>query len=175
MKKVSIKHLVILIIAFVIIFVTGTFYLKYTSKKYEEMLIKSNQKFLIEVTQIELNQKIADNESFYVYIGSSSCPDCESFRPELEEILSDTNEKMLYYSTEYPSSKKQEIRDYLKTFDVKSIPSIMFFSDGKINKLYDCADNEQVQNFIKNFKGEMWWGENFIKIIYFLKIRKNLI
>lgn len=157
MKKLDSKHVVILIISFVIIFAAGTFYLKtyISAKQNDKILTNSNQRFLIEITQNELNQKITDKESFFVYVGRPSCPDCKTFMPKLEEILSNTNRTLLYYNTEAPASKKQEIRDYLETFNVKSIPNIIFFSDDKVNQSYDCQDNTQIENFIKKFKGEI--------------------
>ena len=64
------------------------------------------------------------------------------------------NKKLLYYNTEAPASQKQEIRNYLEKYNVKTIPCILYIEDGKTIKLYDCQNTNEVEEFIEDFKGE---------------------
>ena len=113
----------------------------------------SNDNLLIDITRDDLNKKISDNENFFIYIGRPTCPDCKEFKPKLQEILKDVKKQMFYYNTEVPASQKQELREYLQTFKIESIPCILYIKDGKAIKLYDCQDTSQIQNFTYDFKG----------------------
>lgn len=115
---------------------------------------KSDKNLLIDITREELNKRISKNENIYVYIGRPTCPDCKEFEPELKDILNKMNKKLLYYNTEVPASQKQEIRDYLEKYNVKTIPCILYIEDGKTIKLYDCQNTKEVEEFIEDFKGE---------------------
>lgn len=138
-----------------IIFIASISYFSYVNKKdNSKVLASTKNELLINIDQTELNQKISNKEQFFVYIGRDTCPDCRAFMPKLKDILSNDNKSIFYYNTEVPASKKQEIRDYLQKFNVKSIPAILFINDGKVIDLYDCQDEKQINNFIKNFEGE---------------------
>ena len=115
---------------------------------------KNDKNLLIDITREELNERISKNENIYVYIGRPTCPDCKEFEPKLKDILNKMNKKLLYYNTEAPASQKQEIRNYLEKYNVKTIPCILYIEDGKTIKLYDCQNTNEVEEFIEDFKGE---------------------
>jgi predicted bacteriocin transport accessory protein len=155
-KQVKIKYL---IIPFIILFLlTGLFvvnnYYKNTLESNSKISSFSCKNLLLDISQDALNEKILNKESFFIYIGRPTCPDCKTFMPKLENILSETNKSIFYYNTEATASKKQEIRDYLHSLNVKSVPSILLFSNGNIEQIYDCQDKNQVENFLEQFKGD---------------------
>lgn len=141
----------ILLISTVVIIFISIFYLNNTNKFKINYL--NDKSLLISITKEELNEKISKNEKIYVYIGRPTCPDCKAFEPQLENILNKINKKLLYYNTEVPASQKQEIRDYLENYNVKSIPCILYIENGKTIKLYDCQNTKEVNEFIEDFKG----------------------
>jgi len=43
--------------------------------------------YLVNISRKDLDIKLESNESFWVYVGRPSCPDCQVFYSELETIL----------------------------------------------------------------------------------------
>lgn len=146
-KKKILLISTILIISIIVLILNNTDKLKIN-------YLKTDKSLLISITREELTEKISKNENIYVYIGRPTCPDCKVFEPKLENILNKMNRNLLYYNTEVPASKKQEIRDYLSNYNVKTIPCILYIENGKTIRLYDCQNTKEVDEFIKDFKGD---------------------
>lgn len=159
LKKIITKHLFVFSLSTLMI-LTGTFYFRidYNNKlSYNSVsaTTSSTTNLLININQDEFKEKISNNESFFIYIGRPTCPYCRTFMPKLEEILLETNKPIFYYNTQAPASKKQQIRDFLRSLNVYYVPTILFFDNGNIKFSYNCADNEQIEKFTNKFKGEI--------------------
>ena len=72
------------------------------------------------------------NESYYLYIGRSTCPYCRVFSPVIKELSS--RQKVFYLDVE--NFKFNEATEDLieKTLSVESVPYIVYYSNGKITK-----------------------------------------
>lgn len=109
---------------------------------------------LISVNQKQFKEKISKKESFSIYIGRPSCPDCKKFVPKIEKELTSINKKILYYNTQAPASEKKQIRNFLKKFGVIYVPTIIDFKEGKVENIYNCTKEDQFYKFIKKEKKE---------------------
>ena len=150
-KKIIILIPFIVIIAIIILISNNT---DKVEINYLSNIETNDKRLLIDITREELNERITKNEKIYVYIGRPTCTVCKEFEPKLRDILNKINKNLFYYNTEAPASQKQEIRDYLEKYNVKTIPCILYIENGKTIKLYDCQDTKEVEEFIDNFKGE---------------------
>ncbi|MBX4268548.1 thioredoxin domain-containing protein [Clostridium estertheticum] len=154
-KKKVLKTCIIII---VMILGIGSFYLARVhgnSKENNEIPTTSKVKILLDINKESLAEKIENKESFLVYIGRPSCPDCRKFTPKLEKKLTDTNKQILYYNTEVHASKKQEMRVYLNSLGIKSVPTIMGVSKGNVEKVYDCSVESQSEEIMNTLGGKI--------------------
>lgn len=115
---------------------------------------KINSNNMVQINQVEFKTKLKENSTFFVYIGRHSCPDCVKFEPTLKQILSEQNYELFYYNTEAPASQKQDIKNYLSTLGVTSIPYILQIKNSIVSQRYDCQKEDDIRNFEKDLKGE---------------------
>ena len=76
----------------------------------------------------EIRSKITNRESFILYIGRESCPDCQRFAPNLAVAIQKSN-KIVYY-LDNDSSEKREITDFAREMNIKTVPNLTFYKDG---------------------------------------------
>ena len=72
----------------------------------------------------EIRSKITNKESFILYIGRESCPDCKRFAPNLAVAIQKSN-KIVYY-LDNDSSEKREITDFAHEMNIKTVPNLTF-------------------------------------------------
>lgn len=115
-------------------------------------LESSNEKceYLVAISQKDLNKKLEKKDSFWVYIGRPSCPDCQRFSPRLEKLLTSKKKNLFYYNTTCKVSKKKEMKAYVKGLQVHEIPAILKVEKGKITVL-DMQTESNVKQFEKEF------------------------
>ena len=76
----------------------------------------------------EIRSKITNRESFILYIGRESCPDCQRFAPNLAVAIQKSN-KIVYY-LDNDSSEKREITEFAREMNIKTVPNLTFYKDG---------------------------------------------
>lgn len=97
------------------------------------------------VSSTKLLSKMAQQESFLLYVGKDSCPACQNFNSLLRAAGDEVNEpEIFYYNTEKAKHKKTVLR----TLDVEDVPSLVFIKKGIV---FDRADNTTDQVAIKTF------------------------
>lgn len=97
------------------------------------------------VSSTRLLSKMAQQESFLLYVGKASCPACQTFNPLLKAASDEAGQpEIFYYNTEKAKHKKT----ILKTLDVEEVPSLLYVKDGAV---FDRADNTADQNAVKVF------------------------
>ena len=106
--------------------------------------------YLVDISQEELNERLEKKDSFWVYIGRPSCPDCQSFFPRLEKLLTSQKKKIFYYNTTCKVSEKKKMKAYVEGLHIHEIPAILKVEEGKITVL-DMQTEDDVKQFEKEF------------------------
>jgi predicted bacteriocin transport accessory protein len=102
---------------------------------------------LNKISRDELKEMMESNQDFYVYFGRPSCPDCREFYPKFKSILEKSKVEVYYYSTEAEASEKAEMRDFIKSFGMKGVPSIVHIKENAVAEIYDGQKDEDVKEF----------------------------
>lgn len=106
-----------------------------------------------------LMKKLAQKESFLLFIGRPSCPDCQAFMPLLNKAMEETGKPELYYwnTDEAKKDDKQnhsQLYEALsKQMDVNWVPSLFKIKDGQVfDRLDDETDAKLIKHFLEKYK-----------------------
>jgi len=133
MKKIF-KSLIIIFIS--IIFIMGC---------------SSKNNHIIEINLDNLKEKIANKESFALYIGNENCSHCVSYKPTLESVLDEYNITIYHLDNSKLNEKeKSEFKTYI---NISGTPTVAFITDGEeettLNRIVGEASKEST---IERFK-----------------------
>ena len=133
MKKVF-KSLIIIFIS--IIFIMGC---------------SSKNNHIIEINLDNLKEKIANKESFALYIGNENCSHCVSYKPTLESVLDEYN--ITIYHLDNSKLNKKEKAEFKTYINISGTPTVAFITDGEeettLNRIVGEASKEST---IERFK-----------------------
>lgn len=91
--------------------------------------IKSYQ----EISYEKLLTKLENKETFILYIGSSTCTACESFKPTLESVIKDYQIKVDYLNVEKLS--EDELHEFGTIINFgNSTPKVYFIEEGEYSQ-----------------------------------------
>ncbi len=108
-----------------------------------------------EVSREQINDMLAAESSFFLYVGRPTCPDCEAFYPELEEILSARSQRVFYYNTAVKASGKRDMKAYVESLGIDEIPAILQVENGEIAARYNGQSKKDVEDFSRELaKGD---------------------
>lgn len=92
----------------------------------------SSSKDLMEISYDELSDKIKNEESFVLYVGSSECSHCAEYRPILEKIIYKYKLDVYYINLAKLSDAKR--KSVLKKIDAEGTPMTVYIEKGKTKK-----------------------------------------
>ena len=110
----------------------------------------SNSKVIKEISYSDLEDKIANKDSFILEVIQTGCSHCEEFSPRLKAMLKE--EKIDAYSLNLYNLKEDELDKFNKlTTSVSGTPTVLYYKDGKEtnNRLYGAVSDEKIKEFIK--------------------------
>jgi hypothetical protein len=115
--------------------------------KYRSLNISKNNPY-IKTTIEDIESKINNNESFYLYVGDSLCPWCRSGLEKMIEVANKEGIKTIYYVDFWDDEHNEILRD-LYDVEVKG-------KDVKIIKTKEATDGykvlyEAVKDFIQDY------------------------
>ena len=109
---------------------------------------KSNIK---EITLDELKEKIANKESFPLYVGNEGCSHCISYKPVLEAVAKEYDITTYHLDNSKLSDKEQS--QFKSIINISGTPTIAFITDGEeettLNRIVGEATKDAT---IKRFK-----------------------
>lgn len=92
-----------------------------------------------------------NKDTFYLYIGRSSCPHCRIFLPKLTKVISENNIQesiFLLDSSDYKTNI--DLIEFRKKYDVPTVPSLLQFNGENLTKRLDITDdttNDEIKKF----------------------------
>ena len=118
---------------------------KTEKKKASTSSSQTTEEGWVVVGSTKLLSKMAQQESFLLYVGKNSCPACQDFNSLLKAASDEAGQpEIFYYNTEKAKHKKT----VLKTLSVEEVPSLVYVKNGVV---FDRADNTTDQAAIKAF------------------------
>ena len=77
-------------------------------------------------------EKVSQKETFVVYVGRPTCPDCNAFEPELIKWLQEKNIKnVIYLNVAELRRDEQKWADFKAHYDIQYTPTLAKFEAGQ--------------------------------------------
>ncbi len=111
MKKI-LKSLVIIFIVFVML--TGC---------------SSNDKHIVDISLEDFKKKVANKESFALYVGNENCSHCVSYMPTLKSVLKEYG--ITIYHLDNSKLSEKEYADFKTYINISGTPTIAFITNGE--------------------------------------------
>jgi len=118
----------------------------------DKKLDKDSSKYLELIDYNKLVELTNNNENFILYVSSSNCSICKSFKPILVEFLKENNIVVKNIDTS-KLTNKEKIYINEEIANIKITPTIYFIDEGKSydsNKISGKADETILYNYFKN-------------------------
>jgi len=116
------KKIIFLIVSIVVVLGVFTYVFKTSASsnaEYETISFETYQK------------KLDDKESFAIYFHKTGCTACQELEPTLNKFIKEN--KIQLFAIEL-SKYKDQYKDFLVENDIKTVPTIIRYSDGKEGK-----------------------------------------
>lgn len=89
----------------------------------------SKEERIKEITFDEFKEKIANKETFAVYVGNDNCSHCISYRPILEKVLDDYN--ITIYHVDNSKLDNKEYAEFRTYINISGTPTVAFITNGE--------------------------------------------
>ena len=108
------KIIKIMLIVFVfIIFLTGC---------------NKDSKYIKEISFDKFKSKMANKESFVLYVGNENCPHCVSYKPTLEKVLKENN--ITIYNLDNSKLSEKKYNEFKTYININGTPTVAFIING---------------------------------------------
>lgn len=82
-----------------------------------------------EISLDKFKEKMANKETFALYIGNDSCTHCISYRPILEKVLKDYD--ITIYQIDNSKLTDEEYNEFRAYINISGTPTIVFITEGE--------------------------------------------
>lgn len=111
----------------------------------------SKESNIKEITYEEFKEKIANKESFPLYVGNEGCSFCVSYKPTLEAVAKEYN--IIIYHLDNSKLSEEEYNEFESYVKISGTPTVAFITDGEeettLNRISGKASKEST---ISRFK-----------------------
>ncbi len=111
----------------------------------------SKNKNMIEISLDDFKGKIANKESFALYVGNDSCSACNSYMPTLDAVMKKYN--ITVYHLDNSKLSSEEFAEFTTYLNVSGTPTIAFIKNGEeettLNRITGVTSEERT---IEKFK-----------------------
>jgi len=88
----------------------------------------SKESHLVKITLNEFKEKIANKESFPLFIGNDGCSHCVSYKPVLESVLDEYN--ITVYHLDNSELTEDEYKEFKTYLNISGTPTLAFIVNG---------------------------------------------
>lgn len=89
----------------------------------------TKQSHIKEINLDEFKEKIANKDTFALYIGNEGCTHCISYRPILEKVLDDYD--ITIYQLDNSKLTDEEYNEFRTYINISGTPTIVFITEGE--------------------------------------------
>lgn len=113
----------------------------------------SSDKYIKEISLDEFKEKIANKESFALYVGNENCSHCVSYLPTLKSVLKDYN--ITIYHLDNSKLSDKEYAEFKTYINISGTPTIAFITDGEeettLNRIVgETSKEDTIERFKTN-------------------------
>ena len=113
----------------------------------------SNEKYINEISLDEFKEKIANKESFALYVGNENCSHCVSYLPTLKSVLKEYNITIYHLDNSILTDK--EYAEFKTYINISGTPTIVFITDGEeettLNRIVgETSKEDTIERFKTN-------------------------
>lgn len=113
----------------------------------------STKKHITEINLEEFKEKIANKESFALYIGNEDCTHCNSYKPVLEKVLDDYNIDIYHLNNR--KLDDDELSEFKTYIGISGTPTVAFIEEGEeetaLNRITgEATRDETIEKFKTN-------------------------
>lgn len=113
----------------------------------------SKDKNMIEISLDDFKGKLANKESFVIYVGNDGCSACNSYMPTLESVIKEYNITIYHLDNSKLSSK--EFAEFTTYLNISGTPTVAFIKNGEeettLNRITGVTSEERtVEKFKTN-------------------------
>lgn len=140
------KKILILLSLLLVVIVTIIAYLTTLPQTDYQIAVNRLQKISLEAVE----QKIQQQETFYLYTGRESCPYCQEFAPKLARAVDKTKTTVYYLDSEHID--KTNWNSFKTNVGFKTIPNLTYFTNGTVYDRLPKASQasvEVIESFIR--------------------------
>lgn len=95
------------------------------------------------ITPNEILKKDKNKETFFLYIGKSSCPYCKTFAPKLK-VASENNNLDIFY-LDVSDESQESLRTVLQKYKVKYVPLLMYFENNNSRSYFEEIEEDEIE------------------------------
>lgn len=89
----------------------------------------TKERHIKEISLDEFKEKIANKDTFALYIGNEGCTHCISYRPILEKVLDDYD--ITIYQLDNSKLTDEEYNEFRTYINISGTPTIVFITEGE--------------------------------------------
>ena len=113
----------------------------------------SKKEHIKEISLDEFKEKIANKETFVVYVGNKDCSHCISYRPILEKVLDDYD--ITIYHVDNSKLDNNEYAEFRTYINISGTPTVAFITSGEeettLNRITgEASRSETIERFKSN-------------------------
>ncbi len=113
----------------------------------------SKKEHIKEITLDEFKEKIANKETFAIYVGNKNCTHCISYRPILEKVLDDYD--ITIYHIDNSKLDEDSYAEFSTYINISGTPTIAFITNGEeettLNRITgEVSRDTTIQRFKSN-------------------------
>lgn len=88
----------------------------------------SNDNHIKEISLDKFKEKMANKESFVLYIGNENCSHCVAYLPTLKSVLKEYN--VTIYHLDNSKLSEEEYLEFKSYISISGTPTVVFITDG---------------------------------------------
>ncbi len=118
----------------------------------------NSEEHIIEISLDEFKEKIANKETFVIYIGNESCSHCVAYLPILKSVLDEYD--ITIYHLDNSKLSDDEYAEFKTYINISGTPTVAFITDGEEETTLNRIVGEQSkETTIKRFKANGYIDE----------------
>ena len=117
------------------------------------LLTGCGRKGYTEISYSELNKKIANNETFALFIGKTSCTACDTFKEVLNDAYAkDYAEEATIYYIDTDELSDDEFAEFRTKYYYSGTPTVTIIVEGKFSSINSVTGSDKYNDMINMMK-----------------------
>ncbi len=151
MKKLFVSKNIIIILISIVLFGIGLYFASaFIIETFEKSNYAKLSKEFTTVSVDEIQTKLSNNESFFLYTGRVTCPYCRIAVPILHETSKEENIEIFYLDSEN-TNERPDLKAFRDSHEIKTVPNFGYFDNGDNFNKIELSPNGDDENYDKSF------------------------